>query len=68
MAEGRTTFIIAHRLSVARTANLIVVMNRGEIVERGTHAELLALGAHYADLWNQQMLGGARESVEVDES
>jgi ABC-type multidrug transport system fused ATPase/permease subunit len=63
LAEGRTTFIIAHRLSVARTANLIIVMNKGEIVERGTHEELLAKPGHYADLWNQQMLGRAREEV-----
>jgi subfamily B ATP-binding cassette protein MsbA len=65
LAEGRTTFIIAHRLSVARTANLIIVMNKGEIVERGTHEELLAKPGHYADLWNQQMLGRAREEVGV---
>lgn len=57
LAAGRTTFIIAHRLSVARTANQILVLQRGEIVERGTHAELLALNGDYANLWNQQMLG-----------
>ena len=68
LAEGRTTFIIAHRLSVARTADLIVVMNKGEIVERGSHTELLALNAHYADLWNQQMLGGAREVIDNEMS
>jgi ABC-type multidrug transport system fused ATPase/permease subunit len=63
LAEGRTTFIIAHRLSVARTANLIVVMQQGEIIERGTHQELLALNGHYADLWNQQMMGITREAT-----
>jgi ABC-type multidrug transport system fused ATPase/permease subunit len=68
LAEGRTTFIIAHRLSVARTANLIIVMNKGEIVERGTHEDLLALQGHYADLWNQQMLGLAREEVMVHDN
>ena len=65
LAEGRTTFIIAHRLSVARTADLIVVMNKGEIVERGSHTELLALDAHYADLWNQQMVGQTSTLNEV---
>jgi ATP-binding cassette subfamily B protein len=68
LAEGRTTFIIAHRLSVARTANLIIVMNKGEIVERGTHEDLLAVQGHYADLWNQQMLGLAREEVMVHDN
>lgn len=61
LAEGRTTFIIAHRLSVARTANLILVLHKGEIVERGTHEELLAKNGAYTDLWNQQMLGATRE-------
>ncbi|HEX8834577.1 MAG TPA: ABC transporter ATP-binding protein, partial [Abditibacteriaceae bacterium] len=68
LAEGRTTFIIAHRLSVARTANLIIVMHKGEVVERGTHSELLESNGYYADLWNQQMLGQmsmAAENAEV---
>jgi ABC-type glutathione transport system ATPase component len=55
-------------LSVARTANLIIVMSKGEIVERGTHEELLALHGHYADLWNQQMLGVTREEVMMRDS
>ncbi len=63
LAEGRTTFIIAHRLSVARTANLILVLNKGEIVERGTHQELLAKDGAYTELWNQQMVGTVRESA-----
>lgn len=48
--QGRTTLVIAHRLSTIEKADLILVMDQGEIVERGTHADLLARGGHYARL------------------
>ncbi len=54
MMEGRTSFIVAHRLSTIREADLILVMNKGKIVEQGTHDELLKKGGFYADLYNSQ--------------
>lgn len=54
MMEGRTSFIVAHRLSTIREADLILVMNKGKIVEQGTHDELLEKGGFYADLYNSQ--------------
>jgi subfamily B ATP-binding cassette protein MsbA len=57
LSEGRTTFIIAHRLSVARTADLVVDMQNGEVVEQGTHEELIEHGHAYRELWEQQMAG-----------
>ena len=54
LMKGRTSFIIAHRLSTIRDADLILVMREGDIVEQGTHEQLLAKGGFYADLYNSQ--------------
>lgn len=54
MMNGRTSFVVAHRLSTIRRADLILVMDSGRIVERGTHAELLEKGGFYANLYNSQ--------------
>jgi ATP-binding cassette, subfamily B, heavy metal transporter len=54
-SEGRTTLIIAHRLSTIVDADAILVMDQGRIVERGTHAELLARGGRYAEMWSKQL-------------
>ena len=54
LMHGRTSFIIAHRLSTIRDADWILVMNQGDIVEQGTHDELLARGGFYAELYNSQ--------------
>lgn len=56
LMQGRTSFVIAHRLSTIRDADLIVVIREGDIVEQGTHAELLALNGFYAELYNSQFL------------
>lgn len=54
LMKGRTSFIIAHRLSTIRNADLILCMNNGDIVEQGSHEELMALGGFYANLYNSQ--------------
>ena len=54
LTVGRTSFIIAHRLSTIKNADLILVMNGGDIVESGTHAQLLERGGFYAELYNSQ--------------
>jgi ATP-binding cassette subfamily B protein len=54
LMEARTSFVIAHRLSTIRDAELILVMDRGAILEQGTHAELLARGGFYHELYASQ--------------
>lgn len=54
LMRGRTSFVIAHRLSTIKNADLILVMKEGDIIESGTHDELLAAGGFYADLYNSQ--------------
>lgn len=57
LSKGRTTFVIAHRLSTIVEADQILVVDKGEIIERGTHNELLELGGKYCELWTKQTAG-----------
>ncbi|MCL5073330.1 MAG: ABC transporter ATP-binding protein/permease [Actinobacteria bacterium] len=57
LMRGRTNFVIAHRLSTIRDAEMILVMNKGSIIEMGNHSELLAKKGFYADLYNSQFTG-----------
>jgi ATP-binding cassette subfamily B protein len=59
LLRGRTSFVVAHRLSTIRHADLVLVLDQGRVVERGTHAELVAHGGHYAALY--------RQFIQVDE-
>ena len=54
LMENRTSFVIAHRLSTIKNADLILVMNHGDIIESGTHEALLEKGGFYAELYNSQ--------------
>ncbi|MGN1090024.1 MAG: hypothetical protein ACI4Q6_06440, partial [Huintestinicola sp.] len=54
MMKGRTSFIVAHRLSTIREADVILVMKDGHVIEKGDHNELLAAGGFYAKLYNSQ--------------
>ena len=54
LMQGRTSFIIAHRLSTIRDADLILVMKDGDIIEQGTHQDLLKKNGFYAELYNSQ--------------
>ncbi|MBK7896755.1 MAG: ABC transporter ATP-binding protein [Anaerolineaceae bacterium] len=63
LMNGRTTFVIAHRLSTVRRADLILVLEKGQIVARGTHEELLAQSSHYQEIYNKQLRPQEREVI-----
>ena len=57
LMAGKTVIAIAHRLSTIASMDRLIVMDQGQVVEQGTHAELLVLDGHYARLWNRQSGG-----------
>jgi ABC-type multidrug transport system fused ATPase/permease subunit len=63
--EGRTSLVIAHRLSTVREADQILVVDGGRIVERGTHEELVSAGGLYAELYRTQFRNQPERSVRV---
>jgi len=67
LMEGRTTFVIAHRLSTVRRADIILVMDKGQIVERGTHDELLKQGGLYKEIHDLQLMDHAKFAEEMEE-
>jgi ATP-binding cassette subfamily B protein len=67
LMEGRTTFVIAHRLSTVRRADLILVMDQGQIVERGTHEELLRDGGLYKEIHDLQLIDHAKFAEEMED-
>ena len=66
LMQGKTVIAIAHRLSTIARMDRLVVMDAGRIVEQGTHHELLALGGHYAKLWQRQSGGFLADEVAGD--
>ena len=66
LMEGRTTFVIAHRLSTVRRADIILVMDKGQIVERGRHDELLAQGGLYKEIYDLQLVDHAKSAEEAE--
>jgi ATP-binding cassette subfamily B multidrug efflux pump len=67
LMEGRTTFVIAHRLSTVRRADMILVMDKGQIVEQGTHHELLKRGGLYKEIHDLQLVDHAKFAEEMEE-
>jgi len=67
LMEGRTTFVIAHRLSTVRRADVILVLDKGQIAERGTHEALLARGGLYKEIHDLQLVDHARFAEELEE-
>jgi ATP-binding cassette subfamily B protein len=65
LMEGRTSFVIAHRLSTIRDADVVLVIDQGEIIERGTHEELLAEKGFYYDLYMSQFKGKAVQPTTI---
>jgi len=66
LAQNRTTLLIAHRLSTVVHADQILVMDRGRIIERGTHAELMRANGHYAEMWQIQARNAAQGAPDAD--
>ncbi|KAF2201929.1 ATP-binding cassette-type vacuolar membrane transporter-like protein Hmt1 [Delitschia confertaspora ATCC 74209] len=67
LSSGRTTFVVAHRLSTIVEADLILVVDHGEIIERGSHNELLSLGGKYTELWTKQTAGVQSKANSTDD-
>ena len=65
LMEGRTTFIVAHRISTVQRADRIIVLEAGRIVESGTHQELLRSNGHYSRLCNEQLIADHPASMQV---
>ena len=68
VSRGRTTVVIAHRLSTIINADEIVVLDRGRVVERGRHGELLARNGLYADMWRRQQEAAAEAERHIQET
>jgi ATP-binding cassette subfamily B protein len=66
LMRGRTSFVIAQRITTVLNADLILVLDRGEIVARGTHEELMENSAIYAEIYNSQLVGDAEVAAETE--